>query len=239
MAPVVFHRWSLGMGKSFHPTLYNGCNYLSMQGLKLTPAPLKRQQEELPQTEPRLVVRPDEALNSFHWKIMKLKILPKMFSFDDVVMVNPNHNPQSLWGKWCWIISTRGDALWVGCHQMRFPYLIRQLIGPRPQGDIIKWQILISHEMRIYMCIYLLRYLLSFMLRIWCREELEILHFHGGWSYFVCIFQRFCLLMKPSDTTGVDRHMAFITKAYICPKLHFYPWYYINMDTCLVTWFRE
>ena len=30
-----FHRWSLGMDKSFHPTHYNGCNYLSMLGLKL------------------------------------------------------------------------------------------------------------------------------------------------------------------------------------------------------------
>ena len=29
------HRWSLGMDKYFHPTLYNGCNYLSMLGLKL------------------------------------------------------------------------------------------------------------------------------------------------------------------------------------------------------------
>ena len=29
------HCWSLGMGKKFHPTLYNGCDYLSMLGLKL------------------------------------------------------------------------------------------------------------------------------------------------------------------------------------------------------------
>ena len=29
------HRWSLGMDKLFHPTLYNECNYLSMLGLKL------------------------------------------------------------------------------------------------------------------------------------------------------------------------------------------------------------
>ena len=29
------HRWSLGMDKWFHSTLYNGCNYLSMLGLKL------------------------------------------------------------------------------------------------------------------------------------------------------------------------------------------------------------
>ena len=28
------NRWSLGMDKWFHPTLYNGCNYLSMLGLK-------------------------------------------------------------------------------------------------------------------------------------------------------------------------------------------------------------
>ena len=28
------HRWSLGMNKKFHPTLYNGCYYLSMLGLK-------------------------------------------------------------------------------------------------------------------------------------------------------------------------------------------------------------
>ena len=27
------HCWSLGRDKLFHPTLYNGCNYLSMQGL--------------------------------------------------------------------------------------------------------------------------------------------------------------------------------------------------------------
>ena len=29
------NRWSLGMDKWFHPTLYNGCDYLSMLGLKL------------------------------------------------------------------------------------------------------------------------------------------------------------------------------------------------------------
>ena len=29
------NRWSLGMDKQFHPTFYNGCNYLSMLGLKL------------------------------------------------------------------------------------------------------------------------------------------------------------------------------------------------------------
>ena len=29
------HRWSLEMDKQFHPTHYNGCNYLSMLGLKL------------------------------------------------------------------------------------------------------------------------------------------------------------------------------------------------------------
>ena len=27
--------WSLGMGKYFHPTLYKGCHYLSVMGLKL------------------------------------------------------------------------------------------------------------------------------------------------------------------------------------------------------------
>ena len=30
------HRWSLEMDKQFHRALYNGCNYLSMLGLKLT-----------------------------------------------------------------------------------------------------------------------------------------------------------------------------------------------------------
>ena len=29
------HRWSLGMDKLFHPTLYQACNYLSELGLKL------------------------------------------------------------------------------------------------------------------------------------------------------------------------------------------------------------
>ena len=29
------HRWSLRMDKWFHPTLYTGCDYISMQGLKL------------------------------------------------------------------------------------------------------------------------------------------------------------------------------------------------------------
>ena len=29
-----FHRWSLVMAKYFHPTFYNGCNYLYMLGLK-------------------------------------------------------------------------------------------------------------------------------------------------------------------------------------------------------------
>ena len=32
------HRWSLGMDKWFHPTHYDGCNYLSMLGLKLVKA---------------------------------------------------------------------------------------------------------------------------------------------------------------------------------------------------------
>ena len=31
------HRWSLGMDKWLHPTLYNGFNYLSMLGLKVHP----------------------------------------------------------------------------------------------------------------------------------------------------------------------------------------------------------
>ena len=30
-----FHRWSLGIDKSFHPTYYNGCDYLSMLGFGL------------------------------------------------------------------------------------------------------------------------------------------------------------------------------------------------------------
>ena len=30
-----FHRWSLGMDKQFHPTLYSTCDYLSMLGFKL------------------------------------------------------------------------------------------------------------------------------------------------------------------------------------------------------------
>ena len=29
------NRWSLGMDKQFHRTLYNGCNYLCMSGVKL------------------------------------------------------------------------------------------------------------------------------------------------------------------------------------------------------------
>ena len=29
------HSWSLRMVKQFHPTLYNGCNYLSMLALEL------------------------------------------------------------------------------------------------------------------------------------------------------------------------------------------------------------
>ena len=30
-----WNRWSLGMDKQFHPTHFNGCNHLSMVGLKL------------------------------------------------------------------------------------------------------------------------------------------------------------------------------------------------------------
>ena len=30
-----WNRWSLGMDKKFHPTLCNGCNYLSILGVKL------------------------------------------------------------------------------------------------------------------------------------------------------------------------------------------------------------
>ena len=30
------NRWSLVMNKSFHPTFHNGCDYISMLGLKLT-----------------------------------------------------------------------------------------------------------------------------------------------------------------------------------------------------------
>ena len=29
------HRWSLGTDRQFHPTLYNGCNYLSRPGLNI------------------------------------------------------------------------------------------------------------------------------------------------------------------------------------------------------------
>ena len=31
----LLHRWSLGMDKLFHPTLYSACDYLSMLRLKL------------------------------------------------------------------------------------------------------------------------------------------------------------------------------------------------------------
>ena len=30
------HHWSLGLDDLFHPTLYIGCNYISMLGLKLS-----------------------------------------------------------------------------------------------------------------------------------------------------------------------------------------------------------
>ena len=35
MPSKVLRHWSLGMDKGFHPTLYDGCNYLSMLGLNL------------------------------------------------------------------------------------------------------------------------------------------------------------------------------------------------------------
>ena len=174
------------------------------------------------------------------WKFYQ-KCFHSMKSSWSRIMVNPNHNPQSLWGFgqvvldnintwWCTVGWMSSDAVPISDKTTDWPTTTR-------------W-----HEMAntnftwnedLYVHISSKNHHISFMLRIWCREKLEILHFHVGWSYFVCIFQRFCLLMKPSDTTGVDRHMAFITKAYICPKLHFYPWYYTDMDTCLVTWFRE
>ena len=36
------HRWSLKMDTQFYPTLYNGCNYLSMLGLTLTHVSTRR-----------------------------------------------------------------------------------------------------------------------------------------------------------------------------------------------------
>ena len=48
------HHWSLGMDKLFHLTLYNGCNYLSMLGLKLNHTskmgPWRHQKPSLQQT---------------------------------------------------------------------------------------------------------------------------------------------------------------------------------------------
>ena len=35
LGPLLLHHWSLRMDKEFHPTLYNGCNYLTMLGFML------------------------------------------------------------------------------------------------------------------------------------------------------------------------------------------------------------
>ena len=40
------NRWSLGMDKLFHTTVYNGCNYLSMLGLKLNHVSKSGQRDE-------------------------------------------------------------------------------------------------------------------------------------------------------------------------------------------------
>ena len=42
-----FNRWSLGMDKWIHPTLDNGCNYLSMLGLKLNHARKRSPQKQI------------------------------------------------------------------------------------------------------------------------------------------------------------------------------------------------
>ena len=40
------HRWSLGMDKSFHPTHYQACNYLSMLGLKINRVSKRRHRRQ-------------------------------------------------------------------------------------------------------------------------------------------------------------------------------------------------
>ena len=67
------HRWSLGMDKQFHPIFYNGCNYLSMLGLKL-----------------------NHASKSGQWMIWNLNrpisMAPKRWTIDSVVGLSSRDN---------------------------------------------------------------------------------------------------------------------------------------------------
>ena len=60
------NRWSLGMDKLFHPTYHNGCNYLSMLGLKL-----------------------NHVSKSGHWKMIRLIVTTRTpWAGDDIHKVD-------------------------------------------------------------------------------------------------------------------------------------------------------
>ena len=63
------YRWSLGMHKLFHPTLYNWCNYLSMLGLKLTHV-----NKRGPRSSPNMIrlENLDTLLPWSHWGLNKM-----------------------------------------------------------------------------------------------------------------------------------------------------------------------
>ena len=65
------HRWSLGMDKLFHPTHYNGCDYLSMLGLKLNHVRKRghRSPEAPFTTRINLFIILAWMRNYLHWKV--------------------------------------------------------------------------------------------------------------------------------------------------------------------------
>ena len=109
------YHWSLGMDKQFHPTFYNGCNYLSMLGLKLN---------HVSKRGPR-----PQCLKSVNVQS------PLIISFGTLTFII---------GKLSIMLTLRPDWLrhWCAKHHLQFhpPYvMISTLSGSDPELKVITW----------------------------------------------------------------------------------------------------
>ena len=98
------NRWSLGMDKQFHPTLYRACDYLSMLGFKLNHVSKMGSWKKKNFCNPH----PSPLINS-SWQATR----PSLFN---MISVNPHLHgtPKliTLWlsdaRAWLWIINCQG-----------------------------------------------------------------------------------------------------------------------------------
>ena len=77
------HRWSLGMDKQFHPTIYNGCNYLSMPGLKFNHVSKRGPWWHVSMG----LCMKDVAPMLTHWSYLFLALKPSLYALVNCVII--------------------------------------------------------------------------------------------------------------------------------------------------------